>query len=154
MNEEKTKTIPLNPESSQSDKKENNFAQDIVDNVKRDMGKAALIVSMLTLVIAVILYFSLQSNMAGLNQEVSELSSVTNEVNRLDSTVSDIESRLNGLEQLPRQTRNLVYMNMLNEMEQKAGYMSQNLDGDQKEKLSRAKQLLQEVNNGMKTTLE
>jgi len=92
--------------------------------------------------------------MAGLNQNLSELSSVTNEVNRLDSTVSDIESRLTGLEQLPRQTRKLVYMNMLNEMEQKAGYMSQNLDGDQKEKLSRAKQLLQEVNKGMKTTLE
>ena len=72
--------------------------------------------------------------MAGLNQNLSELSSVTNEVNRLDSTVSDIESRLTGLEQLPRQTRKLVYMNMLNEMEQKAGYMSQNLDGDQNEK--------------------
>lgn len=157
MNQENAKTIPLNQDSAnenQQQKKNNNFGKDIVEGVKRDMGKAALIVSLLTLVLMVILYFSLQNNMAGLNQKVSEFSSVTEKVSQLDTTVANMDERLGELEKLPQQTRNLIYMNMLSEMEQKTAYLSGNLEGEQSEKLSRARELLQEVNNGMQTPVE
>ncbi len=156
MNQENAKTIPLNQESSQEHRQEQNdkFGKDILEGVKKDMGKAALIVSLLTLVLVVILYFSLQNNMAGLNQKVSEMTAVTEKVNQLDSTVSSMDKRLGQLENLPEQTRSLIYTNVLGEMEQKAGYLSGNLQGEQKQKLNKARELLGEVNKGIQKSVQ
>lgn len=67
-------------------------------------------------------------------------------VNSLDLKMNTMESKVADLETLPAKTRAALLGSLLDEMSQKTSYMSQQLDSDeQRDKLMRAKELMQQV---------
>ena len=114
----------------------------ILAETRKDMGKVALFVSLLTVVLVVVLYFVVDQNISGLSGQVQEAAALEQEVNALDARVADMEN-------LPAQTRNLILSNDLAEMSQKAEYLSGQLEGEEAAKLEQAGVLLREIQQGL-----
>lgn len=110
----------------------------IMAETRKDMGKVALFVSLITVVLVVVLYFVVDQNISGLSGQVQEAAALEQEVGALDARVTEMEN-------LPAQTRNLILFNDLAEMSQKAEYLSGQLEGEQAAKLEQAGVLLREI---------
>ncbi|MBN2140968.1 MAG: hypothetical protein JW718_08180, partial [Desulfovibrionaceae bacterium] len=114
------------------------MAQKLVDDSRRDMGKVGLIISLLAIVLLVVFYFGLNQNIRGLSQEISKLGA-------LKGDVTQVQERLEVLEKAPQQIRNMVYQGIIQDMAQKAGFLSGQLDETQAQKLVQVQNLLREV---------
>jgi hypothetical protein len=132
--------------------------QDVGKTSPRDMGKAAIIISILSVVLLVIFFFGLNQNLAGLNEQVEELGALEGEISRIDQTVAAVDgkvgaldTRLTELETLPQKTRNMLIDQSLNELTGRLNYMSGYLGDEQKaEKIYEAMQLLKQVQVDLK----
>ncbi len=107
-----------------------------------DMGRSALVVSLLSLVLLAIFFFGLSRNLSGLTEEVKRL-------NSLRRDVEGIEARLVEVEKMPLKARNMIIDSELDSMAQRAAYLGGLVDPERGEKLSRAQELLREVQYGL-----
>ncbi len=129
-------------ESAKINKQAASIPEQILQEIRRDMGKVAILISILAVVLMVIFYFSLQHNMSGIDKRVTELSS-------MEDQVVTMEQRLTELEKLPQQTKNIIYSNMLEEISSKASYLSNQLKGDRKAQVQKAQELLKQARGGL-----
>lgn len=127
--------------------------QDVGKASPRDMGKAAIIISILSVVLLVIFFFGLNQNLAGLSKQVEALGALEGEISRVDQAVAAvdgkvgaIDARMTELEKLPQRARNMMIDESLNEMAGRLNYMS-GFVGDEAraEKIYEAMQLLKQV---------
>lgn len=110
-------------------------AQDLSDT-RRDMSKVALFVSLLAVVLLVVFFFGLNQNLKGMSANVDQLT----------GRMSGLEEKVVALENLPHQSKMMVMGTMLQEMAQRAAYMSTQMETEaQNEKLVQAMELLQQV---------
>ncbi|MFP4212716.1 MAG: hypothetical protein ACLFRL_01275 [Desulfohalobiaceae bacterium] len=140
------------------------------DEVRRDMGKVALFIAALAVVLMVVFYFVLNNNVSNLqatvqdfnavDEQVSEmggnmdemessLSELDTQVSGLDSSLSGLQERMADLENLPQETRNVIYTSLLEDISQRAGFLSNQLQGEEQEQLQEAMQLIKQVREGM-----
>jgi len=134
---------------------------------EREMGKVAIIISILSVLLIVIFFFGLNQNITGLNQEVQALSDMRQEVGTLSARVGSLQQSMGGIQQaisgiqenveamegrlvqlegLPAQTRNMIILNELSAMDQRLGYIgSQVTDEQQTASLQEAQKLLQQL---------
>ncbi len=106
------------------------------EETRRDMSKVALFVSILSVVLLVVFFFGLNQNLKGVSGTVDQLS----------GRMNGIEDKIVALENLPQKSRMMVMGTMLQEMAQRAAYMSTQMETpEQNEKLHQAMELLQQV---------
>lgn len=125
----------------------------------RDMSKVAIFISILSVLLLVVFFFSLNQNITGLSQEVQNLGALREEVSAMDSrlgnvqqavggiqqNVGSLETRLVEMEKLPARTRNMIIVNDLTAMSQRLGYIGSQLEGQQSARLQEAQQLLTQI---------
>ena len=140
------KITPLRPEQEKSEKGKQPLAQEIIGDVRKDMGKVAMIISILAVLLLVVFFFGLNQNVAGLEAKVNELTKLKGHVQALDTKMGSMEEKIAALENLPQKTKNMLLSNILQEMSQKAAYLSSQVGTEeQSTKLMQAKELLQQV---------
>ena len=117
-----------------------------VDKTSRDMGKVALFVAILAVVLLVVFFFGLNQNFKGLSSRVDSLVVLKNDVGALAGRMNVVEEHLVALEGLPLKAKKMIMGTMLQEMAQRTAYLSTQMDSDdQNEKLSKAMELLRQV---------
>lgn len=110
---------------------------------QRDMSKVALFVSILSVVLLVVFFFGLNQNLKGVSSTVEQLSVSSSD---LTSRIAGVEDKLVALESLPHKSKMMVMSTMLQEMAQRAAFLSTQMDTpEQNDKLQSAMELLQQV---------
>lgn len=89
---------------------------------------------------------SVKAEVATVNKKVS---GVQSDVAKAQSNISDLDTRVAELENLPEKTRKMLLINSLQEMNQKAGYLGQQMSEEEAAKLEQAQKLMQEVQKGL-----
>lgn len=140
--EQSEKVRTLKTDQQREPRSRGSDPEKILAETRKDMGKVALFVSLLTVVLVVVLYFVVDQNISGLSGQVQEAAALEQELNTLDARVTDMEN-------LPAQTRNLILSNDLVEMSQRAEYLAGQLDEEQSAKLAQAGALILEVQQGL-----
>ncbi len=79
----------------------------------------------------------------------SGMTSVTKKVANVRSDISEMDTRIAELEDLPEKTRKMLLVNALQEINQKAGYLGQQMSDDEAAKLQKAQKLMEEVQKGL-----
>lgn len=119
---------------------------ELIDKTGRDIGKVALFVSILSVVLLVVFFFGLNQNLTGLSARVDSLITIKDDVNALGTRVGTVEDRIVALEGLPKKAKQMVMGTMLQEMAQRADYLGSQMETDeQTAKLKQAMELLQQV---------
>ena len=114
-----------------------------VDKTSRDMGRVALLVAILAVILLAVFFFGINQNISGLSARVDGLSTLKDDVALLGGRVDTVEARM---EALPVKARKMVVGTMLQEMAQRTAYLGTQMDTEaQNEKLHRAMELLQQV---------
>ncbi|MGE4265789.1 MAG: hypothetical protein AB7E46_15095 [Desulfovibrio sp.] len=112
----------------------------------RDMGKVALFVSLLAVLLVVIFFFGLNQNISGVSAQVKELSKVTGQLEDMNGKLATLEEHVAAFDALPQKARRMVYATMLQELSQRVGSLSATADTEEQvAKLTNAMQLIQEV---------
>jgi len=124
--------------------------EELLKEVKKDMGKVALIISIMCVMLMVVFYFSMKLTVGTIEKKMAELYPVKKQVVILDKTVGDLQSRMAKIEKLPEETRKMIYGDILNEISQKAEYLSQHLKGSDKDKLMKVQRILRELETTLK----
>ncbi|GAB6888363.1 hypothetical protein JCM13304A_18620 [Desulfothermus okinawensis JCM 13304] len=124
--------------------------EEILKEVKKDMGKVALIISIMAVMLMVVFYFSMKLTVGTMEKKITELYPVKKQVVVLDKTVGDLQSRMEKIEKLPEETRKMIYGDMLNEISQKAEYLSKHLNGANRDKLIRVQRMLKDLESSLK----
>ncbi|WP_461833991.1 hypothetical protein [Desulfothermus sp.] len=124
--------------------------EELLKEVKKDMGKVALIISIMAVMLMVVFYFSIKLTVGTIEKKMAELYPVKKQVVILDKTVGDLQSRVAKIEKLPEETRKMIYGDILNEISQKAEYLSQHLKGSDKDKLMKVQRILRELETTLK----
>lgn len=121
-------------------------AEEIKAKTNSDLGKVALFVSLLTVILLVVFFFGLNQNVTGLTEEVRDIPGIKERIATMDSRIEGMETDLAALKDLPQESRRMVLRTMLQDMAQRAGYLTQQVDNEeQSAKLNQAMQLLEEV---------
>ncbi|MFO8032622.1 MAG: hypothetical protein R6U22_08765 [Desulfohalobiaceae bacterium] len=163
---EKVKKVSFSSKSDEHEPRPDHLHEE----VRRDMGKVALFISALAVVLMVVFYFVLNNNISGLedtvqnfnavDEQVSEMGGTMNQmqdsmseldtqVSGLDSSLSGLQERMAELENLPQETRNVIYSSLLDDIAQRAGFLSNQLQGEDQEQLQQALELIGQVRESM-----
>lgn len=127
-----------------------NIPKEVLAATNKDMGKVAIAISLLSVVLLVVFFFGLNQNITGLSKEVQSLGGLKGEVASLKTSMFQMDSRLVELEKLPSKTRNLIIDQNLQEMASKTQYLSGQVeDKASGEKLLQVQKLLKEVQAGL-----
>ncbi|SME92009.1 hypothetical protein [Desulfovibrio gilichinskyi] len=126
-----------------------NFAEGIGESAQKDMGKVAVIISFMAIVLLVVFFYGLNQNLSNLATEVKDLQGVRGQVETLNTQMTTVDNRLVELEKLPIRTRNIIMDGMIDEMTQKANYISQQLTPEEQAKLAQVQDLLKDVQSGL-----
>lgn len=130
----------------QKDTEKQHFAQELTATTQKDMGKVGLIIAILAVILASVLFFGLNQNLKGLTEKVTELSALNQDIQNLNAKVGTLESKIATLENLPQKTKNIIIANTLQDMAQKAKFLSSQVQTqEQATKLLQAQELLREV---------
>jgi len=158
MSQEKIK--PVGEEQSDGNP---SFSADQVGGVKQDMGKVALVISVLAVFLLVIFYYTVNSKVNEVSDQVglieetramvhemdyrldNGLEDVTLKVEQATQEVAAMDARIAELENLPGVVRNMVLGGMLEEMSQKADYVGTQVSPEQQERLKQAQELMRQV---------
>ncbi len=144
---------------ARSEKASHDHMEELRRKSEKDMGKVAIFISILSVLLLVLFFFGLNQNITGLNQEVQNLGALRQEVGTLSSQLGEVrqtvgnvqenvgsmDGRLVELEKLPAQTRNMILMNDLTAMNQRLEHIGSQLSGQQAARLQEAQQLLQQL---------
>ncbi|SDL15672.1 hypothetical protein SAMN05660337_2286 [Maridesulfovibrio ferrireducens] len=131
------------------DTTEQDFAAGIGEKAQKDMGKVAVIISFMAIVLLVVFFYGLNQNLSNLTTEVKDLQGVRGQVETLNTQMATVDSRIVELEKLPLKTRHIIMDGMIEEMNQKAGYISQQLTPEEQAKLAQVQELLKDVQSGL-----
>lgn len=111
---------------------------------KKDWGKLALYISLLSVLLMVVLFFGLNQNVAGVEEGVQRLETQT--LPAMAEKVEGFERRMSEMERLPEMARQVLISAMIEEMIAKTEYLSGQLpEGQGTEKLDQVRSLLNEV---------
>lgn len=137
---------------ARSEKPHPDNMEEIKRKGEKDMGKVAIFISILSVLLLVIFFFGLNQNITGLNQEVQNLGdlrqdigTLTSQLGNVQESVGSMDDRLVELEKLPTLTRNMIIMNDLNAMNQRLNHIGSQLNDQQSARLQEAQQLLQQL---------
>lgn len=115
-----------------------------------DMGRMALVVSLMLVLIMAVSYFFLARDIKGLTGDVQALGAMRTEVDDMNSKIGAVELRMAALESLPEQTRRLVLRAMIQEMASKAAFLAKDMGSEaEAAKMEEAITLLRQVEQGM-----
>lgn len=121
-------------------------ADEIRANTNRDLGKVALFISLLSVILLVVFFFGLNQNMTGLTNEVRDIPEMKQNIATMGERLNSMETEVAALRDLPEEARRMMVRSMLQEMSQRVGYMSIQVENEQQSaKLNQAAELLQEV---------
>ncbi len=123
-----------------------------------DLGKIAIVVSLLSVVLLLIFFFGLNSNLNGLSNEIKDIGTIRKNVEALDSYVDDllgqmvrVNTRIMELKENPgKEDVRVLQQSMLNDMLGRVELMEQQLrevaldNTKQAQKLERLQKLLRE----------
>jgi hypothetical protein len=121
------------------------FSNDEVGGVKKDMGLVGIVISVLAVFLLVVFYYAMNKNMDALSDEVGQITETRQMVQTLDTKMGEMDERIAELENLPEVVRSMVLGGMLEEMDQKAGYIGGYVTEEQKAMLEQARELMQQV---------
>lgn len=138
-------------------------SKEVLEKTSRDMGKVAIFISILSVLLLVVFFFGLNQNIAGLSQEVKALSSLKQDVAALGGQLATVQGDVGGLqgemrtangkiaelEKLPAKTRNMIITNDLNEMGEKLGYIGGQLDAAQADKLKQVQSIIKQLQSDL-----
>ncbi len=115
-----------------------------------DLGKAALFVALLAVVLMVILYFSQQQSISGVTEKLDEVQGVKQELVAVQGQMADLEGEIEALveslKDLPKEAKRVVLSSMLTESANKINYLSTQVETQaQQSKLQEIQKMLEEV---------
>jgi hypothetical protein len=112
--------------------------KDLIDT-RRDSGKVAIAISIMSIILLVVFYFGFRQNFTELREQVDAL-------NGLQTRVVTLEEDVAGLKTLPEKTRFMLMGTMTQEMANKADYLgTQAASQEQADKIREAQRLLEEI---------
>ncbi len=115
----------------------------------KDMGKAALFISILTVLLLVVFFYALNRNVAGLADEVQELGQLRGQVATLDDKMVQFEDKLKILDTVPAIAKRTMLRSMVQDLSQRAAFISKEVeDENQSQQLQQAIELLDKVQQG------
>ena len=121
-------------------------AEESMSKTYRDMGKVALFVSLLSVLLVVIFFFGLNQNITGVSAKVKELTAVSGQMEQVNGKLAALEERVATFDALPQKAKRMMYATMLQELAQRVAYLSATADTEEQvTKLTNAMQLIQEV---------
>lgn len=121
------------------------FSNDEVGGARKDMGLVGIVISVLAVFLLVVFYYAMNKNMDALSDEVGQITETRQMVQTLDTKMGEMDQRIAELENLPEVVRSMVLGGMLEEMDQKAGYIGGYVTEEQKAMLEQARELMQQV---------
>ena len=124
-------------------------AAGVSETAQKDMGKVAIIISFMAVVLLVVFFYGLNQNLTSLTAEVKDLQGVRGEVEALNSQMDVVDGRLVELEKLPLKTRHIIMDGIIEEMNQKASYVGAQLGEEEQAKLAKVQELLKDVQSGL-----
>lgn len=115
-----------------------------------DLGKAALFVALLAVVLMVILYFSQQQNITGMADKLDEVQSVKQELvtvqGQMTALEGEMEALVESLKDLPKEAKRVVLSSMLTESANKIHYLSTQVETQaQQSKLQQIQKMLEDL---------
>lgn len=127
--------------------------EEVMSKTSKDMGKAALFIAILAVLLMVIFFFGIQQNITGITSEMKALAETKTDVLLLKKQMGGVEGQIGvvnakmaQLEKLPLQAKRMVLASEIQEMANKASYLSGQMDSaDQSAKLQQAMDLLNQV---------
>jgi uncharacterized protein YoxC len=109
----------------------------------RDMGKAALILTLILVVMLSVFYFKLSDK---IDRAGKDMDALRGGVAGLSQNVAALDGRVNQVENIPAKSKQMVLNALIQEMSQKAAFLSaETADPAQKEKLDKALELLKQA---------
>lgn len=129
-----------------------------------DLGKVALFVALLAVILMVMLYFSQQQNIVSMSEKLDEVQGVKQElvevkdqiassnehISTVQQNVAGLEQEMETLRDLPEQARKVILTGLLKESASKIQYLSSQVENaDQQEKLAQIQKMLEEVQSGL-----
>ena len=130
----------------------------------RDMGKAAVFISILTVLLLVVFFYALNRNMAGLASQVEELTalrtqvtdmggtlgSVRDNIGKIEGDIATMQEKMTILDAVPSMAKRTMLRSMLHDLSQRADFIAQETeDGAQSAKIRAAMELLGQVESQM-----
>lgn len=160
------KVIPLKPERDAPDASQaqvEELAEDLAGDADQhaglapaphktqsDMGRMALVISLLLGLILLVSYFFLARDIKAVSAEVQALNALKTQVADMDGKMGRVELRMAALESLPAQTKRIVVRSMIQEMASKAAFLAKDVEAETDvAKLNEAIGLLKQVEQGM-----
>jgi hypothetical protein len=115
----------------------------------RGAGKAALFLSILTVLLLAVFFYALNRNMAGLADEVRELGQLRGQVGDLDARMLLVEDKMAILDAVPEIARRTMLRSMLQDLSQRAAFIADEVGNEeQSRQLRQAVELLAQVGAG------
>jgi len=124
-------------------------ASGVSETAQKDMGKVAIIISFMAVVLLVVFFYGLNQNLSSLTAEVKDLQTVRGDVEALNTQMTVVDGRLVELEKLPTKTRHIIMDGIIEEMNQKASYVGAQLSEEEQAKLAKVQELLRDVQSGL-----
>lgn len=117
---------------NQSGPSDEQVAAEITAKTNRDMGRVALFVSILAVILLTVFFFGVNQNMTGLTAQVKD-------VGLMKEQLATVQQQVAALENLPAATKKMVLSSMLAETAQKLAYVqSQAPEGEAAARLAKA----------------
>ncbi len=115
-----------------------------------DLGKVALFVALLAVILMVMLYFSQQQNITGMGDKLQEVQGVKQELTAVQGQISTLEEEMEALRGLPQEARKIIISGLLTESASKIEYLSAQMETEEQQaKLQEIQKMLEEVKGGM-----
>lgn len=126
----------------------------------RDLSKAAIFMSVLTVLLLVVFFYALNRNFTGLVGEIEDLKALRAEVSEMDGSLGTIQDDVSGihgdisaiqekmtlLDAVPDITRRTMLRSMLQDLSQRVAFIAQETDTpEQSAKVKAAQELLKQV---------
>ena len=150
MSTDKAQVDNVTPIRDFEEKEMDNLAEEVMKESRKDFGKVALIISMLSVLLLVVFFFGLNQNITGIANEVETLVPLKGEVATLNTQVGGIQTEMGTmnekiamLEKLPEKMQRMVISDALQDMEIKLNAISSQMqEGEQAEQLKQARDLI------------
>ncbi|HDQ41364.1 MAG TPA: hypothetical protein ENN39_10095 [Desulfonatronum sp.] len=111
-----------------------------------DLGKVALFVALLAVILMVMLYFSQQQNISGLAGKMDEMQGVKQEMVAVKDHVAVLEEEIATLRDLPKEARKIIVSSLLSESASKINYLISQMESEEQQaKLADIRKMLQEL---------
>lgn len=121
------------------------FSKEEVGGTRKDMGMVSIVISVLAVFLLVVFYFAVNKNVDELSDKVGLITETRDMVQDMDTRVEGMEKRIADLENMPEVVKSMILGGMIQEIDQKAGYIGANVNDEQKNKLEQARKLMKEV---------